>query len=195
MDAGRSKRKHWTLPIQVFKGVFDYLLPSKHVPFLVISPWYSEQAHIRVCFLDFSKAFDSIGYILIDKLIDLGVRRSLIPWIISFLTGRRQQVKIGISISNWLPVTAGVLQETKLGPILFLVLVNNLKPSAPDTRMWKFVDDSTIFEHLTGNSVSVTQLTLNHVESWSSNNWIILNPKKCKELRICFFKGTFELQP
>ena len=48
----------------------------------------SHSKHIRICFLDFSKAFDRIGYnVLINKLIDLGVRRSLIPWIINFLSG------------------------------------------------------------------------------------------------------------
>ena len=69
----------------------------------------SHGKHLRICFLDFSKAFDRIGYnVLIGKLIDLGVRRSLIPWIINFLSGRRQRVKYGESISDWLSVSAGV---------------------------------------------------------------------------------------
>ena len=60
--------------------------------------------------------------------------------------------------------------------------------------MWKFVDDSTVSEHLTGNIASAIQPTLNHIESWCSENWMILNPKKCKELRICFLKRSVELQ-
>ena len=156
----------------------------------------TQNKYIRVCFLDFSKAFDRISYnILINKLIDMGVRRSLIQWIINILTDRRQRVKICRSISNWLPVTAGVPQVTKLGPILFLVMVNNLKTSTPDTRMWKFVDDSTVSKHLTGNIASGIQPTLNHIESWCSDNWMILIPKKCKQLRICFLKTSVELQP
>ena len=68
--------------------------------------------HLRICFLDFSKALDRIGYnVLITKLIDIGVRRSLIPWIISFLSDRRQRVKLGECVSLWLPVNAGVPQE------------------------------------------------------------------------------------
>ena len=67
--------------------------------------------HLRLCFLDYSKAFDRIGYnVLIEKLIDLGVRRSLIPWIINFLTNRRQRVKLGEATSDWLPISAGVPQ-------------------------------------------------------------------------------------
>lgn len=79
--------------------------------------------HLRLCFLDFSKAFDRIGYnVLIEKLLDLGVRTSLKPWIISFLSNCRQRVKLAGSIFDWLPISAGVSQRTKLGPILFLVL-------------------------------------------------------------------------
>ena len=156
----------------------------------------TQNKYIRVCFLEFSKIFNRIGFnILINNLIDLGIIRSLIAWIINFLTDRRQRVKICRSISNWLPVNAGVPQGTKLGPILFLVMVNNLKTSTPDTRMWKFFDDSTVSEHLTGNIASAIQPILNHIESWCSDTWMILNPKKCKELRICFLKRSVELQP
>ena len=156
----------------------------------------SNGKHIRVTFLDFSKAFDRIGHnFIIEKLIDLGVRQSLIPWIINFLSERRQRVKIGETVSSWLPVTAGVPQGTKLGPILFIIMVNDLRVNTPDTKMWKFVDDVTSSESLTSNSSSASQSTLDNINSWTSNNWIKLNAKKCKELRICFLKETPNLSP
>ena len=81
------------------------------------------------CFLDFSKAFDCINLnILVTKLVNLGVRKSILPWICSFLSDRKQRVKLGNSVSEWATVNAGVSQGTKLGPILFLVMVNDLIP-------------------------------------------------------------------
>ena len=147
--------------------------------------------HLRICFLDFSKAFDRTGYkLLIEKLINLGARRSLIPWIINFLSNRRQRAN-----SYCLPVNAGVPQGTKLGPILFLVVVNNLRITSPDTRMWKNVDDVSTSKSLGRNCTSITQPTLNSVQLWASDNWMKLNIKNCKELCVSFLGETPQLMP
>ena len=145
----------------------------------------SPNKHLRLCFLDFSKASDRISHnVLIRKLVDLGVRRCLIPWIISFLSDRRQSVKIGEAFSDWLPVNAGVPQGTKLGPILFLIMINDLSIPTPETNLWKFVDDVSISECLTKNGGASIQSTLDTVSSWASMNLMKLNAKKCKELRV-----------
>ena len=133
--------------------------------------------------------------VLIRKLVDLGVRRCLIPWIISFLSDRRQRVKIGEAFSDLLPVNAGVPQGTKLGPILFLIMINDLSILTPETNLWKFVDDVSISECLNKNSGASIQSTLDTVSSWASMNLMKLNAKKCKELRVCFFKATPQLPP
>ena len=120
----------------------------------------------------------------IQKLIDIGVRRSLMPWIVSFLTGRRQCVKLGEAVSTWLPVKVGVSQGTKLGPILFLIMVNDLQCNSGKSGIWKFVDDVTLSEGLSRNGEpSVIQSDLTSVDVWASNNLMKLNAKKCKEMQ------------
>ena len=73
-----------------------------------------------------------------------------------------------------------------MGPILFLIMINDLSIPTPETSLWKFVDDV---------SISSVQSTLDTVSSWASMNLMKLNAKKCKELRVCFFKATSQLPP
>ncbi len=99
-------------------------------------------------------------------------------------TDRRQRVKIGESVSEWAQVNAGVPQGTKLGPILFLVMVNDLNTLQSDS--WKYVDDLTISEIIPKYSHSNMQHELDHISNWCDLNYMKLNPKKCKELRVNF---------
>ena len=89
---------------------------------------------------------------------------------------------------------AGVPQGTKLGPILFLIMINASIPT-PETNLWKFVDDVSVSECFTKNGGASIQSTLDTVSSWASMNLMKLNAKKCKELRVCFFKATPQLPP
>ena len=91
----------------------------------------------------------ALGYnVLLEKLLDLSVHTYLIPWIISFLTNRRQSIELAGSTSDWLPIAAGVPQGTKLGQILFLVMINNLNIPDLESRTWKYVDDVSLSEGL-----------------------------------------------
>ena len=152
--------------------------------------------YLRICFLDFSKAFDRINHgILITKLIDLGVRRSLIPWVCDFLTNRRQAVKIGEIRSEWVYVNGGVPQGTKLGPVLFLVMINDLEMKSDNSSHWKFVDDVTISEVVTTSNESHLQSDLEDLQRWASENDMKLNGRKCKEMTISFLRCDVDCPP
>ena len=92
--------------------------------------------------LDFSKAFDLMKHkILLQKLASFGVPNILMRWIARFLTERIQQVKLCNTQSYWNCIHGGVSQGTKLGPVLFVLMINNLQTNCD---FYKYVDDMCI---------------------------------------------------
>ena len=149
---------------------------------------------IRVLLCDFRKAFDLIDhFILITKLKKLDIPCSIVNWVISFLTCRSQRVKLGEDcFSEWGAIPSGVPQGTKLGPWLFLVMINDLIVSDAFS-MWKFVDDSTVSETILKGEPSNAQLSANEVYNWSKQNQFELNGDKTKEMLITFNRAKEEI--
>ena len=142
---------------------------------------------VRVLLLDFSKAVDLINHnILLRKMRDMAIDPTLIQWARSFLSNRKQRVRIGSSTSCYQQVNGGVPQGTVLSPILFMIMINDL--SKDWESRWKYVDDSTLSEMVIVNEESVLQCTLDGINLWCEENDMVLNTRKCKEILICFWK-------
>ena len=145
--------------------------------------------YANLCTVDFTKAFDRVDHsIVIRKLIDLGVRRSILPIICSFLTERTINTKLNVHLSSVQDISCGVPQGTKLGPILFLVLVDDV--AVGGCRSWKYVDDLMMGEIVKQGQTSVMQASLDDLSKWCSDNNVLPKPSKCYTMAINFARGA-----
>ena len=142
---------------------------------------------VRVVCLDYRKAFDLVDSILAAKILGLRIPRGIARWVCDFLMDRRQLVKLSRDCFSELgTVPSGEPQGTKLGPWLFILMINNLHPSG--SYAWKYVDDTTLAEVVPRGGQSLMQVAVNAVEQWWTINNLQLNADKCKELVIDFKK-------
>ena len=183
-----DKRQYGTIP----KSCTTHALVS------MIHNWHvcsdGNSAVIRVVLFDFRKAFDLIDHnILVRKLLDYDIPNYILCWITDFLSDRRQRVKLAQDcFSEWRYIPAGVPQGTKLGPWLFLIMINDL--NAGEADMWKYVDDTTISEVIAKGQESCIQQMVDDLATQARADGFQLNERKCKELRISFAKNEPEFE-
>ena len=104
-------------------------------------------------------------------------------WLAAFLLDRQQQVKIGNIYSRTGSPNGGVPQGTLSGPKCFLLYINDLETHVP---LFKYVDDSTLFEICNTNEISEIQESIDKAADWTSMNCMKINSKKSKEMIISF---------
>lgn len=138
-----------------------------------------------VIIMDFAKAFDKVPHKnLIHKLKEYGIGGYINQWIESFLHQRQQRVVCEGEMSSWTPVTSGVPQGSVVGPILFLVYINDL-PAKLQSKVRLFADDTIIYMSVTNESDAVTlQKDLKLLEEWEAKSHMSFHPDKCNVLRV-----------
>ena len=144
-----------------------------------------EGKQIDCIYLDYSKAFDSVPFMrLLIKMKAYGVTGKVLEWIRNFLVGRQMKVSIRGQISSSIEVTSGVPQGSVLGPLLFLMYVNEI-PSILQSTTKVFADDTKVFRVIESKlDNDQLQNDLNTLTSWS-NSWLLrLNPDKCKVMHV-----------
>ena len=140
----------------------------------------NKNEEVDVIYLDYSKAFDKVDHqILIAKLKRYGIGGSVLHWIEQFLTNRTQTVLVEGCKSSSQPVVSGVPQGTVLGPILFLLYINDLLPTLKNSQGFCFADDTKLISSIGGvESKRRLQEDLCRVISWSNLNNMELHENK-----------------
>ena len=140
---------------------------------------------IDTVYLDFTKAFDKVPHNrLMSKLNSIGINTETLNWIKAFLSDRVQQICVNGSNSTWKPVTSGIPQGSVLGPILFVLYINDL-PSNILSDVYMFADDTKIFNIIKSPEDQETlQNDLDTLSMWSDKWLLKFHPEKCKVMHL-----------
>ena len=108
---------------------------------------------------------------------------SLLTWFRNFLAGHQQRVIVRGSCSSWTSVKSGVPQGTILGPILFLIYINDLVDDITN-KIKLFADDTKVYRVLKDTDSNELQLDLDKMSNWTNTLQLRFNPDKCEVMRI-----------
>ena len=140
---------------------------------------------LDIVFIDYLKAFDLVAHKrLLFKLSKYGITGLLLDWIASFLTNRLQRVVLGEVVSSWETVTSGVPQGSVLGPILFIIFINEISEFLMSLSEL-YADDTKLMKEIRiPNDIRLLQEDINKIVKWTRNWLMKLNESKCKLMHI-----------
>ena len=149
--AGFRRHRSWVTQLLDVMNTLTELIDNKN--------------NVDILYLNFSKAFDTVPHNrLLSKLTSYGICGNIFNWIKSFLTNRKQRVKVNGEYSEFSPVTSGIPQGSILGPLLFIIFINDL-PEGLSNFCKIFADDTKIFG--TTENIQSIQNDLNLLMDWS----------------------------
>ena len=144
-----------------------------------------EGSVVDVIYFDFAKAFDKVPHRrLIGKLESYGIKGNVLKWISEFLCGRYQTVVVNGEKSKEASVLSGIPQGTVLGPLLFVIYINDILDSI-ESDGFLFADDTKIFREITSQEDSITlQSDIDSLELWSQIWQLEFNLNKCHVITL-----------
>ena len=144
-------------------------------------------------YFDFAKAFDSVNHdIILQKLKQkFGIDGLLLKFMKEYLQGRTQRVSINGSLSDTLPVHSGVPQGSILGPLLFILFIDDINDMVSEgTDLVMYADDTKIYREISCDADQMTlQNDIDNLFNWSVKNKMNFHPDKCKVVPITNKKG------
>ena len=140
---------------------------------------------VDTIYLDFAKAFDSVPHQrLLLKLKSYAIEGDVLAWIEDFLVGRSQRVTVNGCHSSWSSVASGVPQGSVLGPVLFVIFINDM-PQAAESNCQMYADDTKLFRIIQSQAdTNILQKDLNNLVDWSDKWQLRFNADKCKILHL-----------
>ncbi len=156
----------------------------------------NKNAYVRMLFVDNSSAFNTIvPATLVAKLQTLGLNRSMCSWILDFLTGRSQVVRMGNNTSSPLTLNTGAPQGCVLSPLLYSLYTHDCAATHSSNVIVKFADDTTVIGLITDNDEMAYRAEVSTLTKWCQENHLSLNIDKTKELVLYFRRQSREHTP
>ena len=160
--------------------------------FLDVSNSKNKSHFVKILFIDFSSAFNTIQvHIMLNQLLNLQVNSNIVLWIYSFLSHRQQYVKFCDVLSEIVYTETGAPQGCVLSPLLFTLYTKSCRSSSESCKVYKYADDTALVG-LCVNNDEEYQKEVKSFVTWCKENYLLLNVQKTKELVIDFRRSPYE---